>query len=243
MQCSQARELFSDHLAGQLDPAQNVSIENHARSCEACRAEIAGLRRVWSSLDALPRVETPSYFHENLMHRINVEQDKAAQRRTAWNWRALFQPRSPLFAGAALALLAVLGVGSLHVTHSSLDPLESLWRVVSPKGSDTLPAPLRPARAEWRPNGQGGGAVAIYVQAQPGTTVSVTSVNYYSGDRKHSIPQPDVEVSAEHVTTLVVPLEARPASDITLTLSSPGKKTSLETVILIESDSAPSGSH
>lgn len=247
MQCKQAQELFSDYIAGQLDPALNVSLENHARSCETCSAEIAGMRRVWASLEALPGVEPPAFFHENLMHRIEVEQDKAieaAQRqRTGWNWRALFLPRSPVFAGAALALLALVGMGGLHVQHASLDPLGAVWHLLSP--GKTLPAApaLQTARAEWHPNGQGGGTLTLYLQAQPGSPVHVDALNYHAGLQKRVVAQSDLSVPADHETTVSIPLDTRPTSGLTLTLRGPGIGAAIVPVTLMEPVSGPAGDH
>ena len=246
MHCNQAQEIFSDHLAGQLDSVLNMSLENHLRSCEACRTEVAGLRRVWSSLDALPVVEPPAFFHENLMHRIGMEQEKATeaaqQRRSIWNWRALFQLRSPLFAGAALLLLALAGMSSLHVQHASLDPIGSVWRLLHSGNTahGTTPA-LQTARAEWRPNGQGGGTLTIYAQAQPGTSVSLRSLNYRAGGEIRAAVQNDVSISADHETALAIPMEARPTADLTLTLSAPGSDKATVPVTLMEPVSPPLG--
>ena len=248
MQCNQAQELFSDHVAGHLDRALNVSLENHLGSCETCRAEILGLRRVWSSLEALPSVEPPAFFHENLMHRISMEQDRVAEaalsRRAGWNWRTLFLPRSPVFAGAALLALALFGMGGLHVQHASLDPLGSLWHLVFPgdRVSGVTPS-LQTARAEWHPNGQGGGTLTIYVQARPGLPVSVKSLNFHEGDRKHVAAQNGFSVSADHETTLAIPMEARPTADLTLTLSAPDSAGATVPVTLMEPVSTPAETH
>jgi hypothetical protein len=238
MQCKQAQELFSDHLAGQLDPALNVTLENHVRACETCRAEIAGLRRIWSSLDALPTVEPPPFFHDNLMHRINMEQDKAAEaaQRSGWNWRAIFQPRSPVFA-AALLIIALLGMGELHVQHASLDPIGAIWRLLSPPKAPAVPG-LETARAEWHPNGQGGGTLTLYLQAQPGTTVSVDSVNYRVALKKHTVTESDLSVTADHETTASISLDSRPTSDLTLTVRNAGGSATLP-VTLMEPIPAP----
>ncbi|MCW3095041.1 MAG: putative zinc-finger [Chthonomonadaceae bacterium] len=249
MQCKQAQELFSEHIAGQLDPALSVSLENHARSCDACRAEIAGLRRVWTSLDALPSVEPPSFFHENLMHRINMEQDKAAEaaqrQRAGWNWRSLFLPRSPIFAGAAVALLALIGMGGLHVQHASLDPLGAVWGLLShDKASTTSAVPaLQAARAEWHPNGQGGGTLSLYLQAQQGPLVSIRTLNYHTGQQKRAVAESDMVISADHETTLSIPLDARPTSDLSLSLNIPGGGSVTAPVTLMEPVSAPSSDH
>ena len=248
MQCNQAQELFSDHVAGHLDRALNVSVENHLRSCATCNAELIGLRRVWASLEALPSIEPPSFFHENLMHRIAMEQDKvteAAQRRSSvWNWRSLFLPRSPVFAAAALMALALLGMGGLHIQHASLDPLGALLRLMIRHNGSTgaIPA-LQTARAEWHPNGQGGGTLTIYAQARPGTPVSVKALNYREGDRTLVSNQNDLPVSVDHETTIAILMEARPATDLTLNLSAPESQiTATVPVTLMEPVSAPPAS-
>ncbi len=245
MQCKQAQELFSDHVAGHLDRALSVSLDNHIGSCAGCRAEVLGLRRVWTSLEALPSVEPPAFFHDNLMHRIGMEQDKvveAAQRqRAGWNWRALFLPRSPVFAGAAVLVLALLGMGGLHIQHASLDPLGALWRLVSPASHmNAAPPALQTARAQWHPNGLGGGTLTVYAQALPGAAVSVKALNYQVGDRKRIAVQNDVSISSDHETTLEISMVARPAAAMTLTLSAPGADTATVPVTLMEPVSAPS---
>ena len=244
MQCTQARELFSDHVAGQLDAPLSMSMENHIRTCEVCHAEVAGLRRVWASLEALPVVEPPAFFHENLMHRIGTEQDKIAEaaQRSGWNWRSLFLPRSPVFAGAAMAVLALFGMGSLHSQHASLDPIGAIWRLVSPAKPSSASAPsLQSARAQWRPNGQGGGTLTISAQAQAGAAISIRALNYRIGSHKLVAEQNDVALSAEHETTIVVSLEQRPGSDITLTLGTADGEKATVPVTLMEPVSIPAG--
>ncbi len=246
MQCKQAQELFSDHLAGQLDPALNVTLENHARSCATCSGEIAGLRRVWASLDALPSVETPPFFHENLMHRLQIEQDKvteAAQRkREGWNWRSLFLPRSPVFAGALLLLLALIGMEGLHVQHASLDPLGAIWSAFSHTKPTVVAPGLQTARAEWHPNGQGGGALTLYVQAQPGSAVNINALNYRVGSHNRVVAESESALASDHETTLSVPLDARPTSDLTLTLTNAGGNATVP-VTLMEPVTSPTSDH
>ena len=242
MQCQQAQELFSDHVADRLDAALTLSLENHIRSCETCRAEVGGLRQVWSSLDALPVVEPPSFFHENLMHRIAMERDKAAeeaQRHARWSWRALFQPRSPVFAAALLAVALVAGMGELHVQHGALDPLGAILHMARGAQSAEASPALLTARAEWHPNGQGAGTLTLYAQAPPGHAVRIEALNYRSADAKPAVVAHAATVSAEQMTTVSIPLPSRPISDLTLTVSAQdGPKATLP-VTLMEPVSPP----
>src|SRR5947209_1672150 len=98
MQCQHAHELFSEYVAGHLDRALTVTIDNHLSQCAGCREDVAGLRRVWTNLNEMPAVELPPFFHENLMHRLDAEltsqETTAARRRALWDWRVLFRPRA-----------------------------------------------------------------------------------------------------------------------------------------------------
>ncbi len=225
MKCLKAQELFSDYVVGLTDRAMSVSLENHMTDCAGCREEVAGLRRVWSSLDSLPTVEAPPYFHENLIQRIDMEQARAEeQARQRWSWRSLLRPRAPAFALAGLLVVAVLGMGGLHTSHASLDPLGSLLRAFRPDSSTAGVQPaLQTSRAEWRPNGLGGGTLTVYLQAQSGAPVTVKALHYEQGGQKLTAIQSDLPVSTDHEITLSIPLEAHPAShNMTVLLSSPG---------------------
>src|SRR5579859_4791453 len=102
MKCEDVRELLSDYVSDGMDSALAVSVENHMAGCAGCRQEAAGLKTIWQSLNELAVVETPQYFHENLMTRVNAainsQEEAVARRRSAWDWRALFKPRALAYA-------------------------------------------------------------------------------------------------------------------------------------------------
>jgi predicted anti-sigma-YlaC factor YlaD len=167
MQCEHAHELYSDYVAGHLDRALIVTIDNHLSQCTACREELAGLRRVWANLDGMPAVDPPPFFHENLMHRLNAElssQEEAAERRRAvWDWRALFRPRAMAFA-ATLLIVVFAGAGLVHTQSAGLWPFSLFANHTAP----THPAPpsLRKPDVEWMPNAATGvgGTLTIHLQ-------------------------------------------------------------------------------
>jgi len=109
MQCHHARELFSDYVGEEIESALAVSLENHLAACESCREDVAGLRRVWASLEQAPLVEPPRLFHANLMGRVDTlraeEEEAAARKRAMRDWRSLFRPRTLAFGAAAAVLL------------------------------------------------------------------------------------------------------------------------------------------
>lgn len=85
---------------GALPPAAAAALEAHVAGCEACRAELAGLRAVRSMLSALPEAAAPRSFR---LRRADVE---APARRSAappvW-LRAM-----PALSAAALVLFVAL---------------------------------------------------------------------------------------------------------------------------------------
>lgn len=55
-------EALSAYLDGALDGAERETLERHLATCDACRAELAGLRRVGALLRALPEPTLPHSF-------------------------------------------------------------------------------------------------------------------------------------------------------------------------------------
>jgi hypothetical protein len=142
MQCETAQEHFSDYISQELDRAMTLSLENHLHACGRCQEEVAALRRAWTALDALPMVEPPMFFHENLMSRLSAEQaqveEAAVARRAVWDWRALFRPRQLAYGAVALVLF-LTGAEVVQTQRAGLGPVG--WVV----------SLFRPAKAVWSP--------------------------------------------------------------------------------------------
>lgn len=207
MQCQHAQELFSDYVAGETDRALTVSLDNHLTTCAACRETVEGLRRVWSTLDALPEVETPLYFHENIMHRLDTEiaqaEEATSRKRALWDWRALFRPRSMALAVTSLALVLICA-DVVQTQRAELGPLHwimSIFRPVHvPSGT------LQVSRAEWMPNALSGGTLVVHLRAAAGDRYSY----------RLTVPtQPETaqqgSLTSEE-TTIMVPMTDAPAT-------------------------------
>lgn len=123
MQCKHAQELLSDYISGSVAPALSVSLENHMAECAGCRQDLSGLREVWKQLEDIPMVDTPMYFHENIMSSIDkqivADESIADIRSRSFDWRSLFRPRSLAYAAAVLVLL-MGGAGVMKTTQAGL---------------------------------------------------------------------------------------------------------------------------
>lgn len=81
MDCGRVGELASEYVENALPGALARAVAVHEAGCEACRRDLSALRAVWAELDALPPVEPPLFFRENVLAAIERAQP---QRRTSW---------------------------------------------------------------------------------------------------------------------------------------------------------------
>jgi len=95
MDHDRARELFSDHLEGRLDPARKQDLHDHLVTCPACSALRAAFGEVVDTLRTTPELPLPLGLVERVIE---------ATRRLP---RPLRPARMPLWMQAAAALLAV----------------------------------------------------------------------------------------------------------------------------------------
>ena len=65
-----AKELFSEHLDGDLTDAQSEQLRQHLDGCEECRSELAALEQTLKSLAALSPVKPPPDFERQVQQRI-----------------------------------------------------------------------------------------------------------------------------------------------------------------------------
>src|SRR5687768_5951381 len=110
MKCDKAQEFFSDYIEDTLDRPMTVALESHLKGCEACTADVASLRSMWTVLDKVPAVEPPADFvwrtttrlQNEFLNRREAEQAKALP----W-WKRLTTVQSLGYVAAA----AVLAIG------------------------------------------------------------------------------------------------------------------------------------
>jgi anti-sigma factor RsiW len=116
MDCNRARDLFSDHLDGALDPSLKGQLHEHLVTCPSCSALRAAFGEVVDTLRTTPELPVPL----GLVDRV-VE---ATRRLPRPGFRA---PRMPLWMQAAAAALA-LAVTGLVLLASQPESRTSLVR-------------------------------------------------------------------------------------------------------------------
>ncbi|HJS58689.1 MAG TPA: zf-HC2 domain-containing protein [Vicinamibacteria bacterium] len=98
MDCARARELFSDHLEGNLDPSLRGELHDHLVTCRSCAALRAAFGEVVDTLRTAPELPVPL----GLVDRV-IE----ATRRLAKPRARLRPPAMPRWMQAAAAVVAV----------------------------------------------------------------------------------------------------------------------------------------
>lgn len=101
MDCAKVRELISEYVEGTLPAALEQAVRAHQQRCSACRADLQAMQAIWTRLDALPSLDSPPFFHENVMAAVH----QAARTQPGGPWQALW----PRLGRVALGTLATGG--------------------------------------------------------------------------------------------------------------------------------------
>jgi anti-sigma factor RsiW len=209
MKCSSALRYLSSYIEGDVRYADEI--ERHLRECAECRAAYDEIAALISAAGSAPAVSAPPFLKERIIRAV-AESER----------RRRFVRRAPVFAGAAVAAIALLAVVLLptlppdapatgfsagiadasHVQVASYERPRTVSRPVSPQtdvqlasvaaARDTVPAALDTATITI-PEGW------VHV----GTSPYVSSPGVEVGGRRYVVPQmPDV-VSDSLVNTSV----------------------------------------
>jgi hypothetical protein len=133
MNCNEAIELLTESLAAPLGGRAAADLAAHLAACDACRAEAAGMRRIWEELERLPDEIPGEEMRQRFASNLDRYHEAAGGRGLSGplggprrflerlsagldGWLAGWLPRRPLAqAGLAAATLAIgLLIGSLH---------------------------------------------------------------------------------------------------------------------------------
>ena len=118
------RDLLPDLLHGRLDASERARVEHHVSSCDACRAELALLSELRSTMRRVPAIDTAKISASIPAYRPPVRQ-------TRW---------SGLRAAAAIAAIAIGGT-SIALVGRELQPASR------PGDVAVAPEPVRRANA------------------------------------------------------------------------------------------------
>jgi hypothetical protein len=121
--CSRWRELASDYIEGTLlSPAIAEAMAAHARGCDSCRADEQALRAITREMNALPLVDPPLFFRENIMAAIERQQTQRGVGTGEPWWKSLFSNLPQL---GRVAVGTTLAAGTVAAF---------LWGVLIPSG-------------------------------------------------------------------------------------------------------------
>jgi anti-sigma factor RsiW len=117
------RSLLTLAAAGALDAAEQRHLEEHLRSCNECRAELAAWQRLTGALEALPTPQAPLGLVERTRRQMESRAAARAEHRRTRNlfvWLTVFAWASTLtswlgfqFVGDKLAVALDLSFASL----------------------------------------------------------------------------------------------------------------------------------
>ena len=124
MTCRDVSELLSSYLDDELEPEVCDLVENHLRSCDACRAELEELRQVKLALKSLPELEPPPSLHSRVMdavrdqHRVKKQKPVALFGENLWksaknSSRPAWFKRAGLVLAACLVLMLASSAGTM----------------------------------------------------------------------------------------------------------------------------------
>jgi len=81
MNCQKIKKLLNPYIDKALDADITKQIDEHLKSCPACREEYTNLKGIASSLNSLSSQPAPADFTQNLMAKISQEE---IQIQTSW---------------------------------------------------------------------------------------------------------------------------------------------------------------
>jgi hypothetical protein len=78
MTCEEAKLLFAEHWSAALPDEQEIELERHLGSCEACRTEADRLGMLWQDLASLPAEEPGPHMRGRFYETLAAYRDGAA---------------------------------------------------------------------------------------------------------------------------------------------------------------------
>lgn len=139
MKCEQCRELLWDYAAHTLSESQMEEVAAHLECCRACALEEQEIRKLENALHALPEVELPEGYHQELMARIAKETAQAEhsviplRKNGRGGWKNL-----GLIAAAVLVLAAAGGIQGIEQMRQTQQEMVAEVEMQASGGNQTV---------------------------------------------------------------------------------------------------------
>lgn len=196
----QSSEALSAYLDGALDSAERDAVELRLATCDACRAELADLRRVRALLRALTEVTPPRSF---TLPATTTPPRRADAPRPGQGWARAAQWMGGLAAVIGVGLM--LAGGLMHPSYSAnFSAAAPDHSVSSQGGASSAPAPTTDHHT---PVNQGSTSTAGAATAPPSPTTATTYGPLQTGTPtarpEQSAASPAIPLGPAGVTLLV----------------------------------------
>lgn len=106
MSCNRCQGLLWQYLAGELTREDAEFVAEHLKICTSCQKEAKQLQKIMDSLKNLPDEELPQGYHEELMGKLEAEQNTTpfvVPQRPRYRWKQFS------LIAAAIVLVAAIG--------------------------------------------------------------------------------------------------------------------------------------
>lgn len=138
-------EVLSAYLDDELSREEGRWLDDHLEACESCRAHLASMRRVVSTLRRVERTAPPPVLTQYVQRRIALAGRPASRlERLEERLRAVPQASSIFFTFALVTALAVLVYFFAHSVDRSQRPRTALVVATAPQ-PEIAPGEVRPA--------------------------------------------------------------------------------------------------
>ncbi len=101
--CRHIRKKLSAYQDGEVEPAEKEAIEDHLRTCDACRKEHEALIHTYEMFMSLPDMEPPPMLSRRIVEKVNQTDESVWVRGLGGALRLLPGP-------VAMASLAIVGL-------------------------------------------------------------------------------------------------------------------------------------
>jgi predicted anti-sigma-YlaC factor YlaD len=141
-------EQLNLYLDNELSTIESAAVKAHLAGCDACRAELASLRALFTALDALQSEALATDLTPAVLRGIAAERQRAV-----WRWRISWLV--PALQGAAVVLLLVFGWSALATRYDQMaqripaQALRATWANALARGGTLWAATVARCQMWW----------------------------------------------------------------------------------------------